>query len=130
MTSFYGKLKKTKGKLLQVNLAGEQAFEAFKNEIPDGAVIEIYMQVQDEKGLLSQLAKVHVLIRALSSHIGEIPARIKNLVKDRAGLCLVHSDGDQQKLICKSFGDCSYQDLNLAIQAAIDIGKEVNLILK
>jgi len=130
MTSFYGKLTKRGSKLLQINPTGEKAFDSFKTEIPEGRIIEVYMQVQGEQGLLSQLAKVHVLIRALSAHIGDDPARIKNLVKDRAGLCLIHSDQGVKELFCKSFGDCSYQDLNLAIQAAIDIGKELNLSLQ
>jgi len=46
---------------------------------------------------------------------------MKLQVKLRAGLCLEQS--------CKSFGECSKDELSLAIQAAIEIGDMVGFNL-
>jgi hypothetical protein len=47
---------------------------------------------------------------------------MQNIVKEKAGLCW---EGH-----CKSFGDCSIEELNLAIQAAVEIGDYLNLNLR
>ncbi|HEY4062279.1 MAG TPA: hypothetical protein VGM30_10285 [Puia sp.] len=130
MISFYGKLSKKSGKLVPVNPKTEKQFTEFKSKIGEGTTIEVFMESINDNGLLSQLAKVHVMIRALANHIGEDPAIMKYLVKEKAGLCFTHRHSEKESLVCKSFGDCSYDELDLAIHAAIDIGQKVNLSLQ
>ena len=55
---------------------------------------------------------------------------MKLLVKDRAGLCIAREVAGKEYFLAKSFGDCSRDDLSLAIQAAIEIGEEVNFPLR
>jgi hypothetical protein len=51
---------------------------------------------------------------------------MKLLVKDKAGLCLSREVAGKEYFLAKSFGECSREELSLAIQAAIDIGISVS----
>jgi len=66
------------------------------------------------------------MIRELSLHVGEPFSDMKLLVKDKAGLCLSREVSGKEYFLAKSFGECSREELSLAIQAAIDIGVSVN----
>ena len=54
---------------------------------------------------------------------------MKLLVKDKAGLCIAREVSGKEYFLAKSFGECSKEELNLAIQACIEIGEDVNLVL-
>jgi hypothetical protein len=47
------------------------------------------------------------------------------LVKKQAGLCIENATS----LECKSFADCSKDEISLAIEACIEIGRYYNLNL-
>ena len=87
-------------------------------ELPEGTKIEIFASISGEDGTNAQLAKIHAMIRELANEIGNTFEEMKTETKRRAGLCFVR---DKQEY-CKSFKDCSKQELNLVIQALIEMG--------
>ena len=88
------------------------------------------IEVNTGTGTLAQLAKVHKCIRVLASDIGYTFDEIKLLVKDRAGLVTRRAIKGKEYMDWKSFGNCSREDLNLAIQACIEIGDDVGSNLR
>lgn len=117
---------KQHGKIQASSFAVKKQFEVFLSHIPDGSIVEIFYEVQKDDGTLPQLAKLHVMIRELAMFTGESVENMKLLIKDRAGLCIAKEVSGKEFLLAKSFGDCSREDLSLAIQAAIDLGNEIN----
>jgi len=117
---------KKNGGLEFSSLANSKQFELFVSHIPDGQIVECFYEVQHDDGTLPQLAKLHVMIKQLSTHVGETVENMKLLVKDRAGLCIAREVAGKEYFLAKSFGDCSREELSLAIQAAIEIGNDVN----
>jgi hypothetical protein len=123
---FNGKFIKRNGRLEFSSLAVSKQHELFVSNIPDGTIVEFFFEVQHDDGTLPQLAKLHAMIRELSLHVGESFDNMKLLVKDKAGLCLAREVSGKEYFLAKSFGECSREELSLAIQAAIDIGISVN----
>ena len=123
---FNGKFIKRNGRLEFSSLAISKQHEQFVSDIPDGTIVEFFFEVQHDDGTLPQLAKLHAMIRELSLHVGEPFSDMKLLVKDKAGLCLSREVSGKEYFLAKSFGECSREELSLAIQAAIDIGISVN----
>jgi len=109
--------------------AQSKQFEHFVSSIPENTIVECFYEIQHDDGTLPQLAKLHVIIRQLASHIGETVENMKLLVKDRAGLCIAREVSGKEYFLAKSFGECSREELSLAIQAAIEIGEEVNFLV-
>lgn len=124
-----GKYKKERGLLKPLTISGIKQYEEFVSHIPDGAVVEFFYELQHDDGTLPQLAKLHVMIKQLATHIGETAENMKLLVKDRAGLCIAREVSGKEYFLAKSFGECSKEELSLAIQAAIEIGQEVNFLV-
>jgi len=124
-----GKYKKERGLLKPITIAGMKQYEEFVSHIPDGSIVEFFYELQHDDGTLPQLAKLHVMIKQLATHIGETAENMKLLVKDRAGLCIAREVSGKEYFLAKSFGECSKEELSLAIQAAQEIGEEVNFIL-
>ena len=123
---FNGKFIKRNGRLEFSSLAVSKQHEVFVSEVPDGTIVEFFFEVQQDDGTLPQLAKLHAMIRELALHVGEPFDNMKLLVKDKAGLCLAREVSGKEYFLAKSFGECSREELSLAIQAAIDIGVSVN----
>jgi hypothetical protein len=123
---FNGKFIKRNGRLEFPSLAVSKQHELFVSDIPDGTIVEFFFEVQHDDGTLPQLAKLHAMIRELALHVGEPFSDMKLLVKDKAGLCLAREVSGKEYFLAKSFGECSREELSLAIQAAIDIGISVN----
>jgi hypothetical protein len=123
---FNGKFIKRNGRLEFSSLAVSKQHEIFVSEVPDGTIVEFFFEVQQDDGTLPQLAKLHAMIRELALHVGEPFDNMKLLVKDKAGLCLAREVSGKEYFLAKSFGECSREELSLAIQAAIDIGVSVN----
>ncbi len=124
-----GKYRKERGLLKPITIAGAKQREVFISDIPEGAIVEFFYEVEHDDGTLPQLAKLHVMIKQLSMHIGETVENMKLLVKDRAGLCIAREVSGKEYFLAKSFAECSKEELSLAIQAALEIGEEVNLFL-
>jgi hypothetical protein len=123
---FNGKFIKRNGRLEFSSLAISKQHEVFVSDVPDGTIVEFFFEVQQDDGTIPQLAKLHAMIRELALHVGEPFEDMKLLVKDKAGLCLAREVSGKEYFLAKSFGECSREELSLAIQAAIDIGINVN----
>ena len=124
--NFTGKYVKKHGQLQPMSLANSKQFEVFVSKIPEGHLVECFYEVTQDDGTIPQLAKLHAMIRQLATHIGETFENMKLLVKDKAGLCLRRELSGKEYFLAKSFGECSREELSLAIQAAIEIGEDVN----
>jgi hypothetical protein len=125
-----GKYKKERGILKPISIAMMKQQEIFISNLPEGAIVEFFYELQHDDGTLPQLAKIHVMIKELATHIGETVENMKLLVKDKAGLCIAREVSGKEYFLAKSFGDCSREELSLAIQAAIEIGEQVGFILQ
>jgi len=121
-----GKYIKQNGKLMFSTLAQAKQYEMFFSKIAEGSIVEFFYEETHDDGTLPQLAKLHVMLKTLSMHIGESVENMKLLVKDRAGLCIVREVAGKEYFLAKSFGDCSKEELSLAIQATMEIGQDVN----
>lgn len=98
--------------------ANETKLKNFLKNQPDGAILEVFIGVTTKKGSNAQLARIHAMCRELANEIGYTFEETKLVVKRHAGLCLSRNGVEH----CKSFADCDSSDLNLAIQACIEIG--------
>jgi hypothetical protein len=126
MKNYTGLLRKNGERLDYINERDKLTYEMFLESIPDGQLIELYMERQSDDATLAQLAKVHAMIRELSLHIGETFEDMKLLVKKRAGLCIEKELEGQRFLHCKSFGKCSKEELSLCIEAMKEIGEAID----
>lgn len=123
------KLKKQGDKLVHINQGDLQAYDLFKKQLPEGTIIQLYAEVASDNGTLSQLAKVHAMIRDLSVHTGFTFEETKMLVKQRAGLVLVRKIDGKEDVVIKSLADCDKDELSSVIQASIELGEKVGLVL-
>lgn len=122
--SYFGKLVKKDDKLIHLKNSQKKLYENFIKEIPEDATVEFYAEVQTTNGSLAQLAKIHAMIKNLANHTGYTFDEMKLYVKEEAGMC--YTSPDDSMLICKSFGDCSKEELNMVIQTLEEIGRKVN----
>ena len=109
---FSGKFIKNNGKLIFNSLQDELSYEIFVDKIKEGQVVEMYIDIVGQDHSKLQLAKVHACIRELSKESGYNFDDMKQLIKEKSGL----QD--------KSFANCTKDELMLAIQSCIDIGKD------
>lgn len=121
MKTFHGLLRKEGQLLIYKSPADEKKYMLFKQSIPDGHLVEVYMDIQTDDGTLAQMAKIHAMIRELCMHTGDSFEDMKLIVKKKAGLCLQKDLDGSRFLYCKSFGDCNKTELSLAIQAINEI---------
>lgn len=122
MKQFSGLLKKIDGELKYIKSSDEAKYSIFKKSVPDDCLVEIYMEIQEDDGTLAQLAKIHSMIRTICKHTGDTFEDMKLIIKKRAGLCIEKELEGSKFLYCKSFGDCSRDELSLAIQAIQEVG--------
>jgi hypothetical protein len=109
---FSGKFKKTNGKLVFNSPQDKLAYEIFVDKIPEGQSIEMYLDLANADHSKAQLAKVHACIREIAKESGYTFDEMKSIIKDASGIA------------DKSFANCSKDELMLAIEACIQIGKE------
>lgn len=124
-----GKYRKERGLLKPLTIGSMKQYEQFVSVLQDGDIVEFFYELQHDDGTLPQLAKLHAMIKQLATHIGETAENMKLLIKDRAGLCIAREVAGKEYFLAKSFGECSKEELSLAIQAAIEIGQDVNFPL-
>ena len=116
--NFFSIMKKVGDELTHTIKAKGTLYDNWVKELPEGTKVEIFVSIAGEYGTNAQLAKVHAMIRELANEVGHTFQEMKLEAKRKAGLCFVR---DKQEY-CKSFKDCSKQELNLVIQALIEIG--------
>jgi hypothetical protein len=112
------KLSVKDGELSFPMKAQETKLNTFLKNLPDDAKLEMFIGITTDKGSNPQLARIHAMIRQLANDIGYTFEEVKLQVKRKAGLCFTRNKVEY----CKSFADCDKDDLNLAIQACIEIG--------
>lgn len=114
------------GKIHFPNKAQENRYKKFLGSFPDDARVEIFVGINTEKGSIAQLARIHAMCKEIANEIGYTFDEIKLQVKRKAGLCIVKGGAEY----CKSFSNCDKQELNLAIQAALEIGDMMDMQLR
>ena len=124
--NLFANLTKRDGKLEYNVKAQETIYNKFVEDLPEGAKVEIFVSVTGDNGTNAQIAKIHVSIRQLANDLGYAFSEMKLLVKRKAGLCF-NKNGTEY---CKSFGDCSKEELNSVIQEIIELGDEVGSNLR
>jgi hypothetical protein len=109
---FSGRLIKKDGKLTYASPQDKLAYDMFISKLEEGQIVEMYIDLANADHSKAQLAKVHACIRELAKESGYTFDEMKIVVKQASGL----ED--------KSFADCSKDELMLAIEACIQIGRE------
>ena len=118
---FSAKLKMQNGKLAYPKKMDKIAFKLFTDKLSEGQEVDMFISISDAEGSGAQISKVHTCIRELAKESGYSFDDMKKLVKDKAGLIINEN--------IKSFGECDKSELNLAIQACIEIGEFYNVNL-
>ena len=124
--NLFSNLTKKDGKLAYNIKAQEKIYNSFVEDLPEGTKVEIFVSISDGNGTNAQIAKIHVSIRQLANEVGYSFSEMKLLVKRKAGLCF-NKNGTEY---CKSFGDCSKEELNSVIQEIIELGDELGSNLR
>lgn len=117
---FTVKLIKRDGKLVYPDDKSKLNYQIFLDKLSEGQKVEMYIGLADTDHSVAQLAKVHACIRELAKESGYTFDEMKTLIKQQSGLCY---DGGGAEL-CKSFTECSKDELALAIEACIAIGRD------
>lgn len=112
---------KVVNKNLEIDPLGSAKLGLFIKSLQEGETVVITYEVQTADHTYAQLSKLHKCIRELANYTGDSFEDMKLQVKLRAGLC---SNSD-----CRSFADCSKEELSMAIQASIEIGDLVGFSL-
>lgn len=115
-----GKFIKKNGKLTFMTSQDKLAYEIFVDKLKEGDKVDMFIEVHNPDHSKAQLAKVHACIRELAKEGGYTFDEMKALVKQQAGLCS-DNNGVYE---CKSFAECSKDELMLAIEACIQIGRD------
>jgi hypothetical protein len=112
---------KVVNKNLEIDPLGSAKLGLFIKGLQEGETVVITYEVQSNDHSYAQLSKLHKHIRELANYTGDTFEDMKLQVKLRAGLC------DNES--CKSFSDCSKDEMSMAIQASIEIGELVGFSL-
>ena len=109
---FSGKFIKKNGKLVFAHPQDKLAYEIFVEKLPESQKVDMYLDLANADHSKAQLAKVHACIRELAKESGYTFDEMKVIIKQATGL------------ENKSFADCSKDEIMLAIEACIQIGRE------
>lgn len=123
---YTGRLVKKEGKLTYAHPKNKLAYELFLQKLQEGQEVEMYIDLANADHSRAQINKVHACIRELAKESGYTFEEMKKIVKERSGLCYTDSEGEY----CKSFAECTKDQLMLAIEACIEIGVELNVNLQ
>ena len=123
MKIFTGILKKKDNIFIYLNSKDEEKYKLFKESIPEGTLVETYMEIVSDDGSLAQLAKIHAMIKQLCTHTGDTFEDMKLIIKKRSGLCIEKELDGSTFLYCKSLGNASKQELSLVIQTIQQISQ-------
>tara|TARA_R110002020_G_scaffold29571_11_gene93239 strand:- start:1386 stop:1778 length:393 start_codon:yes stop_codon:yes gene_type:complete len=118
------KLVKKDGKLIHQNTADLSLFKDFVNGMEEDQIVEVFFEAHKDDGTNPQLAKIHASIRKLAMEIGYTFEEMKMEIKRQSGLCW---DGNDGRTYCKSFAECSKEELSLVIEALNQAGETVNI---
>ena len=112
---------KVVNKNLEIDPLGSAKLGLFIKGLQEGETVVITYEVHTDDASYAQMSKLHKHIRELANYTGDSFEDMKLQVKLRAGLC----DSSD----CRSFADCSKEELSMAIRATIEIGELVGFSL-
>tara|TARA_R110002126_G_scaffold79669_8_gene197698 strand:- start:1730 stop:2158 length:429 start_codon:yes stop_codon:yes gene_type:complete len=116
-------LIKKDGKLVHKATANKQQYKDFMDSLEEGQIVNVFFDANKGVGSYLQLSKIHVCIREMSQEVGYSFEEMKDRVKEHAGLKWYNAEGS----VCKSFADCSAQELSVTIEALLELGDMVNI---
>ena len=118
-----------KKELVFANNFEKAKYDNYIKELLPETSLEVYYSIisNSESKTLTQLAKVHVLIRELAKTTGYTEQEMKDIVKDNAQIYEFNSESER---VLKSFTDCNKEELGRAIEACIHIGDDLDLNLR
>lgn len=105
-------------------------YKAFLKTLEQEQSVEVFLESNPDDGTLTQIAKIKVCIRELAKEVGETFEEMQAQVKRASGLCIVKTIEGERYLICKSFGDCSKEELSMTIETIIEMGDRLNMNLR
>ena len=117
---FTVKLIKEGGKLVHLDEKSKLNYKLFLDKLSEGQKVEMFLALADTDHSIAQLAKVHACIRELAKESGYTFDEMKTIIKRQSGLCYDLEDAEY----CKSFAECSKDEIALAIEACIQIGRD------
>jgi len=110
--------------LVPATPSSQVRYADFLDTLVSGQKTEMFMESNVDNGTVTQIAKIHVCIRELSKELGYSFEDMKLEVKKMSGLCVEKVINNERFLVCKSFGDCSIDELALTIQTIIELGDQ------
>lgn len=123
-------LKKTGDKLVYINSIDKISYDEFVKSLDEGQNADIFYDSVLDTGTLAQIAKIYACIREISSETGSSFEDMKLTVKRKSGMCMKKIVDGEAYIICKSFGDCSKEELGLVINTIIEIGDMCNINMR
>lgn len=111
------------GVLVPKTELGKYSLANYVKNIEEGAVIQVTYEELSTDGTYAQISKLQACTRELSKFLGYTHEEVKDIVKHKANL--YSPEGE-----LKSFADCSKEELSLAIQAALELGEQVDFPLQ
>jgi len=118
------------GKNLVPRGGAVQKYKVFQESLSLGQSVEVFLESNPDDGTLTQIAKIKVCIRTLAAEQGCTFEEMQLQVKKESGLCFGTIFEGERCLYCKSFADCSVEELSAAITAIIAIGDLLNMNLR
>jgi hypothetical protein len=115
------RLKKIDSQLVFNSDLDKAKFNIFLKSLDDNETVTVTYEVTSSSGSYAQLSKIHKCIRELASFTGSTFEEMKVQIKERSGLCFNGT--------CKSFSECSKEELSLVIQSILEIGDIVGFNL-
>lgn len=111
------------GVLVPKTELGKYTLANYVKNIEEGAVIQVTYEELSTDGTYAQISKLQACTRELSKFLGYTHEEVKDIIKHKANL--YSPEGE-----LKSFADCSKEELSLAIQAALELGEQVDFPLQ
>jgi hypothetical protein len=116
---------KKNGNLVPATDKDAAAVKNLKTGLEEGAIVDVYLEAFTKKGSSPQIAKLHAMIREFSFHTGYTFEESKLVVKAKAGLCFTTMESGIEGVNCKSFSDCSRDELSIAIETCVSLFETV-----
>lgn len=119
------KMRKEDGGLKPTSSVYETIYKEFVKSIPNGQLIEVTLTPITGEGTGLQLSKLHASIRQIAKETGQDFDSVKLYIKEKAGFIESSSEGTT----IKSFADMSKEELSSCIQATIELGDQLGIIV-
>ena len=124
---FHGNFVFQGGKLIPATGAQSEKYKLFLQGLSENQKVDIFLEANEDNGTLAQLAKVHVCTRELAKTLGYTFEEMKMEVKRSAGLCVPKIIDGKAYMFCKSFGDCSREELGAVMETLTVLGESAGI---